>query len=759
MLPGVTTLGEPLTRPMGPRTAKALEAAFGMQTVGDLLRHYPRRYYTRGELTDLSSLREGDHVTVLARVDRVSTHPMPGRGGASRGEVVITDDRAKLLLTFFFRSAKSQWTIKRLVPGTLGMFAGTVSNFRGRLQLVHPEYEMLPGAPPNADLTPELAAEFATEMIPVYPASAKASSWVITRAVRTVLDPLDVGEDPIPAEIRERRGLIGRAEAIRAIHRPLDPDDLKRARYRLKWDEAFMLQSALAQRRLAAAAMPAMPRPRVEGGIADEFDARLPFALTAGQVAVGETITADLACAYPMHRLLQGEVGSGKTVIAIRAMLQVVDAGGQAALLAPTEVLAQQHYRSITGMLGPLAGGGQLGAAEHATGVTLLTGSVGAAARRAVLADVFTGDAGIVIGTHALLEEQVQFADLGLVVIDEQHRFGVEQRDALRAKAAGNRPHVLVMTATPIPRTVAMTVYGDLETSTLTELPAGRSAIATHVVPAADKPHFLERAWERVREEVAQGRQAYVVCPRVGDSSPGADDEDADDLGPDAPDDDFGHVDMTGGVPRGVVGTRRQPLSVLDVAGTLAAGPLAGLRLAILHGRLHPDEKDQVMRDFAAGEINVLVATTVIEVGVDVPNATAMVIMDAERFGVSQLHQLRGRVGRGTAPGLCLLVTEAPPDSPQRERLTAVAATLDGFQLSRLDLEQRREGDVLGAAQAGRHSSLRLLRLLPDEDLIGQAREDATELVAADPHLTAHPALRTAIDELFGVQAEYLDKT
>jgi ATP-dependent DNA helicase RecG len=364
-----------------------------------------------------------------------------------------------------------------------------------------------------------------------------------------------------------------------------------------------------------------------------------------------------------------------------------------------------------------------------------------------------------VIGTHALLEEQVQFADLGLVVIDEQHRFGVEQRDALRAKAAGNRPHVLVMTATPIPRTVAMTVYGDLETSTLTELPAGRSAIATHVVPAADKPHFLERAWERVREEVAQGRQAYVVCPRVGDSSPGADDEDADDLGPDAPDDDFGHVDMTGGVPRGVVGTRRQPLSVLDVAGTLAAGPLAGLRLAILHGRLHPDEKDQVMRDFAAGEINVLVATTVIEVGVDVPNATAMVIMDAERFGVSQLHQLRGRVGRGTAPGLCLLVTEAPPDSPQRERLTAVAATLDGFQLSRLDLEQRREGDVLGAAQAGRHSSLRLLRLLPDEDLIGQAREDATELVAADPHLTAHPALRTAIDELFGVQAEYLDKT
>ena len=757
MLPGVTTLGEPLNKALGARTAKALEAAFGLQTVGDLLRHYPRRYYTRGELTDLSSLREGDHVTVLARVDHVSTHPMPQRGGAVRGEVVITDDRAKLVLTFFFKGRGGQYVLRQLVPGTLGMFAGTVSSFRGRLQLVHPEYEMLPGAPPNADLTPELAAEFATEMIPVYPASAKASSWTIARSVKAVLDPLDAGEDPIPAEVRERHGLAGRAEAIRAIHKPLDRADEKRAKRRLKWDEAFMLQAALAQRRLAAAAMPAMPRPRVEGGIADEFDTRLPFSLTDGQVAVGETIAADLACAYPMHRLLQGEVGSGKTVIAIRAMLQVVDAGGQAALLAPTEVLAQQHYRSISAMLGPLAQGGQLGAAEHATSVTLLTGSTGAAARRAVLADVFTGDAGIVIGTHALLEAQVQFADLGLVVIDEQHRFGVEQRDALRGKAAGNRPHVLVMTATPIPRTVAMTVYGDLETSTLTELPAGRSAIATHVVPAADKPHFLERAWERVREEVGQGRQAYVVCPRVGDSSGGADDAGSDDLEPD--DDDFGVVDMEGGVPRGVVGGRRQPLSVLDVAGTLSAGPLAGLRLGILHGRLHPDEKDRVMREFASGEINVLVATTVIEVGVDVPNATAMVIMDAERFGVSQLHQLRGRVGRGAHPGLCLLVTEAPPASPQRERLDAVAATLDGFQLSRLDLEQRREGDVLGAAQAGRHSSLRLLQLLHDEDLIGQAREDATELVTADPQLAGHPALRSAIDELFGVQAEYLDKT
>jgi ATP-dependent DNA helicase RecG len=759
MLPGVTTLREPLTRALGPRTGKLLET-LDLRTAGDLLRHYPRRYYTRGELTDLSSLREGDHVTVLARVDHVGFHTMRNRNFRTRGEVIITDDRARLVLTFFFRATWAEQSFrKQLVPGMVGMFAGTVSSYKGRLQLVHPEYELLPGAPPNADLTPELAAEFATELIPVYPATAKVSSWAIGKSVQTILATLDAGPDPLPGGLIERYGLYGRAEAIRAIHRPLDWADQKRAVLRLKWDEAFMLQAALAQRRMAAAALPAMPRPPVQDGIAAEFDAGLPFTLTAGQVAVGETISTDLACAYPMHRLLQGEVGSGKTVIAIRAMLQVVDAGGQAALLAPTEVLAQQHYRSVTDMLGPLAQRGQLGAADHATGVVLLTGSVGAAARRSALSDVFTGDAGIVIGTHALLEEQVQFADLGLVVIDEQHRFGVEQRDALRAKAADNRPHVLVMTATPIPRTVAMTVYGDLETSTLSELPAGRSAIATHVVPAADKPHFLERAWARVKEEVKAGGQAYVVCPRIGDGP-----EDADEAGY-ADEDDFASlepttVDLSHGVPRSITNVgRRQPLSVLDVAATLDAGPLAGLRLGILHGRLHPEEKDRVMRAFSAGEIDVLVATTVIEVGVDVPNATVMVIMDAERFGVSQLHQLRGRVGRGTAPGLCLLVTEALPGSPSRDRLDAVAATLDGFQLSRLDLEQRREGDVLGAAQAGRRSSLRLLQLLKDEDLIGQARTEATEVVAADPDLSRHPALRDAIEDLLGVQADYLDKT
>jgi ATP-dependent DNA helicase RecG len=677
----------------------------------------------------------------------------PGRGPfKQRLEVIVTDGTGKLQLTFF---AGVGFHAKQLHQGALALFAGTVSSFRGRRQLVHPEYELLPVSSADERLTTELAEEFARELIPVYPASAKLTSWTISRHIDTVLETLDAGADPLPAEVRARHDLWPRELAIRAIHRPTDRADIRQATKRLKWDEAFTMQAALAQRRHAAAAMPAVPRPPVEDGIAAAFDRRLPFTLTDGQRSVGEVITHDLSCAYPMNRLLQGEVGSGKTVVAVRAMLQVVDAGGQAALLAPTEVLAQQHYRSITALLGSLGAAGelsagQLGAGEQETRVALLTGSTGVRARRSALSDVFTGDAGILIGTHALLEDQVQFADLGLVVIDEQHRFGVEQRDALREKAAGSRPHVLVMTATPIPRTVAMTVFGDLEVSTLSELPAGRSPIATHVVPVLERPHYLDRAWERVREEVAAGRQAYVVCPRIGDADDDGDGADTPEPGPEP--------DADGGTAEGQE-ARRPPLAVLEVAPELAEGPLSGLRVGIMHGRLVPDEKDRVMSAFAAGEVDVLVSTTVIEVGVDVANATVMVIMDAERFGVSQLHQLRGRVGRGRDAGLCLLVTEAPPASPARERLDAVAATGDGFQLSRLDLQQRREGDVLGSAQAGRRSSLKLLRLLADEDLIATAREEAATLVADDPKLTAHLALKEAIDDFLGDRrAEFLDK-
>src|SRR5580698_5943386 len=693
MLGHVTTLRDPLAQVLGKKASDTFEKVFGLRTVGDLLRHYPRRYYTRGELTPLDSLSEGDHVTVLARV---------------------------------------------AMSSVIG------ANIPGQRPLVHPEYELLPVSSDDERLTTELAEEFASELIPVYPATAKLTSWTISRHIDTVLENLDAGEDPLPAEVRARHDLWPRELAIRAIHRPTDRADVRQATKRLKWDEAFTMQAALAQRRHAAAAMPAVPRPAIEDGIAAAFDQRLPFTLTAGQRSVGDVIAHDLACAYPMNRLLQGEVGSGKTVVAVRAMLQVVDAGGQAALLAPTEVLAQQHYRSITALLGPLAQAGQLGGGDKATRVALLTGSTGVRARRSALTDAFTGDAGILIGTHALLEDRVQFADLGLVVIDEQHRFGVEQRDALRDKAVGSRPHVLVMTATPIPRTVAMTVFGDLEVSTLAELPAGRSPIATHVVPAAERPRYLDRAWQRVREEIAAGRQAYVVCPRIGDEAP--DEAAGDDGGIAADDADADFI------------ARRPPPAVLEVAPALEGGPLAGLRLGILHGRLNPDEKDRVMTAFAAGEIDVLVATTVIEVGVDVPNATAMVVMDAERFGVSQLHQLRGRVGRGVAAGLCLLVTDAPEDSPSRERLDAVAATSDGFRLSRLDLEQRREGDVLGATQAGRRSSLKMLRLLADEELIAFARQEASAVVEADPQLAGHPALREAIDDLLGPQrVEFLD--
>ena len=740
----MASLDEPLRGVVGGKAAARAEKAFGLRTTGDLLRHYPRRYVRRGELTDLASLRDGEDVTVFAQVAKVTSRRMKARRGRLL-EVTVTDGSARLALTFF---NKVEYWERQLSPGRHGMFAGRVSTFAGKRQLAHPEFKLL-----GADEA-DKAAEYAAELIPVYPATRDFSSWDIEKCVRVVLDTLGEVDDPLPEAVRERHGLDGLTTALLGVHRPTDLAEADRARTRLKWDEALMLQAVLAQRRRAAAALPATARPARAGGLLDAFDARLPFSLTGGQRDAGGIIAADLARTHPMHRLLQGEVGSGKTVIAVRAMLQVIDAGGQAALLAPTEVLAQQHYRSITELLGPFGQAGRLDGADQATRVALLTGSQGAAARREALLDAASGAAGIVVGTHALLTEHVQFADLGMVVIDEQHRFGVEQRDALREKARGTRPHVLVMTATPIPRTVAMTVYGDLDTSTLTELPAGRSPIATHVVPAAEKPRFLARAWERIREEVAAGRQAYVVCPRIGgedDGGPGDATDGPATADTDGPESFLDEED---------VGPRRPPLAVLDLAPALAEGPLAGLRLRVLHGRLPAEEKDAAMRAFADGLADVLVATTVVEVGVDVPNATAMVVMDADRFGVSQLHQLRGRVGRGSEPGLCLLVTETPEGTKARDRLDAVAATLDGFRLARLDLEQRREGDVLGAAQAGRKRSLKLLTLLSDEALIGQAREEAAALVDADPELASQPALAAAIGSLLDEeQAEFLEKT
>ncbi|MGQ0574008.1 MAG: ATP-dependent DNA helicase RecG [Pseudonocardia sp.] len=727
-------LDSPVAPLVGAKAAKALAAQLEITTVGELVRHYPRRYVGQGSLTELGGLAVGEDVTVVAQVERAELRKMRNRPG-SLLSVTIRDSRGGSIDCTFFNGHKLK---SLLLPGVRALFAGRVGTFgHGRhrkLQLTHPQFEPL-GA--DEDERPFLA---------VYPATSGIRSWEIGRCVRQVLDVLDAGgrvevTDPLPAGLRDAERLPELGLALRRIHLPETAADHEAARRRLVWDEAMGVQLALALRRRAAAARPAPACPPRLGGLAAAFDAARPFALTAGQLAVGAEVAADLAVEHPMNRLVQGDVGAGKTVVALRAMLQVVDAGRQAALLAPTEVLAAQHARSLRALLGPLGCAGELwslehGAVEHATSVTLLTGSLGAAARRHALLDAQSGAAGIVVGTHALIQERVGFADLGLLVVDEQHRFGVEQRDALRGRGE-LAPHVLVMTATPIPRTVAMTVYGDLEVSALHGLPGGRSPIATSVVPVGEKPAWLERVWARVREEVEAGHQVYVVCPRVGGT-----DADEDARGPDGEDE------------------QRPPLAVLDVAPGLREGPLAGLRLEILHGKLPPDDKDATMRAFEAGEIDVLVATTVVEVGVDVPNATAMVIMDAHRFGLSQLHQLRGRVGRGAAAGVCLLVTDMPPGTPARERLDAVAATTDGFELARLDLELRREGDVLGAVQSGRRSTLRLLSLRHHEPIIVAARQYAGEIVAADPDLRAHPGLAALVGETISDDAaDYLAKS
>jgi ATP-dependent DNA helicase RecG len=737
----MTTLEARLEGVLGRKTGKALESSLGLSTVGDLLRHYPRRYAERGELTAIAGLEIDEHATVLAQVDRVSKRSMKSRRGTIV-EARITDGQRSLVCTFF----NQPWRERELVPGRQGLFAGKVTAYRRQLQLAHPEYQLFTGESTDGQAAAE---EFAAALIPVYPSAQGLPSWSIARCVRQVLDTWDGTDDPLPAQMREEAGLTDLESALRRIHQPQSREDVEAAQERLKWDEALAVQLSLAQLRETEQAHPAPACPPREDGVRAAFDQRLPFELTAGQQEVGEHLAADLAKQRPMNRLVQGEVGSGKTLVALRAMLQVVDAGRQAAMLAPTEVLAAQHARSLQELLGDLGNAGELGADERATRVALLTGSMPTAQRRKAVLEAASGEAGVVVGTHALIQDRVSFADLGMVVVDEQHRFGVEQRDALRARGGEVSPHVLVMTATPIPRTVAMTVYGDLETSALRELPRGRSPISTSVVPVAEKPAWLDRAWQRVREEVEAGHQVYVVCPRIGDDEGSKGAQAGPEDGEEPPDDGDGKG-----------GQQRQPVSVLEMVERLRGGPLADLRVAALHGRLPSDEKDEVMRGFAAGEVDVLVATTVVEVGVDVPNATAMVIMDADRFGVSQLHQLRGRVGRGSAPGLCLLVSEAVGGTTTRERLDAVASTTDGFELARLDLELRREGDVLGASQSGRRSGLKMLSLLRDEDVIAEARRRAEQVVAADPQLGDHPGLAAMVSEVVDSErAGYLEKS
>ncbi|MFF9562821.1 ATP-dependent DNA helicase RecG [Leifsonia sp. NPDC014704] len=713
---GTVGLDTRLTGVLGGRTASAFEKAFGMRTVADLLSHFPRRYAKRGELTALANLPLDENVTIIAEVLRVQERPMRARRGSIL-EVKISDGEGILTLTFFNQA----WRSRELLPGVRGIFAGKVSAYRGALQLAHPDYELFEPDAENAVIPGSTAAkEWAQTPIPIYPATGTVASWQVQKAVALALDALGPVPDPVPDAIVAERGLVPYRDALEGIHRPQKDAQWQRARDTLRFQEAFVLQAALLQQRAASREAAATPRVPVPGGLLERFDAALPFSLTGDQDVVGGEIARDLAGTAAMHRLVQGEVGSGKTLVALRAMLAVADSGGQSALLAPTEVLAAQHLRSIAAMLGP-----DLSAQLMPT---LLTGQLSTAERKRALLRTVSGQARIVVGTHALLGDAVTFFDLGLVVVDEQHRFGVEQREALRAKG-GTPPHVLVLTATPIPRTVAMTVFGDLDVSTIAQLPAGRQGIESFVVPLADRPGWERRIWERASEEIAKGRQVFVVCPAISGKDA---EDDGEEPEPEEPEGD-------GAPPRPIA-------NVEAVAAQVRADPLfAGSRIGVLHGRLPSDEKDEVMRAFAGGDIDLLIATTVIEVGVNVPNASAMVVMDADRFGVSQLHQLRGRVGRGDIPGLCLLVTSAEQGSLARERVEAVAATLDGFELANIDLELRREGDVLGSRQSGGRSSLRLLRVATDGELISEARVAAEETLEADPSLVAHPALAAAL--------------
>ncbi|RLK49368.1 ATP-dependent DNA helicase RecG [Microbacterium telephonicum] len=700
---------------VGAKIAGQLQRAFGMATVGDLLDHYPRRYARRGELTPIATLPIGEEVTVVAEVRSATMRQMKGRRGQIV-EVVIGDGLGTATLTFF----NQKWRLDELVPGRQGIFSGKVGQYKGVQQFAHPAYELFDDDAATALLNAQAQQRIP---IPIYPATASVPSWQVRKAVELVLPSLGDVPDPLPEDLRAADGLLDARTALMRMHAPQEFSEIDAARRTLRMHEAFVLQAALLQQRGVVQRLDATPRPA--GDLLARFDASLPFARTADQVAVGDVVAADLVGTGPMNRLVQGEVGSGKTLVALRAMLQVAQSGGQSALIAPTEVLAAQHVRSIARMLGP-----QL-APELMP--TLLTGQLPAAERRKAALRAAAGQALIVVGTHALLSESTTFADLGLVVVDEQHRFGVEQRETLRAK--GTAPHVLVLTATPIPRTVAMTVFGDLDVSTIRTLPEGRAGISTFVAPLSEKPAWFARVWDRVAEEVALGRQAFVVCPAIDAAQESARD-------PDAPE----------AVP-GAEAPTKVRWGVVQAADMLSRHPaFEDLTVEILHGRMGGEQKDAVMQSFARGEIDVLVATTVIEVGVDVPNASTIVVLEADRFGVSQLHQLRGRVGRGSVPGLCLLVTEADPGSPARSRVDAVASTTDGFLLAEVDLELRGEGDVLGDMQSGAKSSLRLLRVVTDADLITHARAAAARVFEDDPTLERHPGLVAAIARRVGEQ-------
>ncbi|GAA1811966.1 ATP-dependent DNA helicase RecG [Nesterenkonia flava] len=709
----------PLDRMLGGKTAATLAEQLDIRTVAELLDHYPRRYVNAGQLSSFEELVEGEHVTFIAEVVSTSERRMQSRRGFIV-EVTVKDLFDERLSLAFFMGYEAR---SKLHTGVRAMFHGKVTTYRSSFTLNNPIFSVLATADGTVAPSDSISSLLAERQgpIPLYPGRAKLSSWDIAACIDVVLDYLlprpaepSTWPDPVPQDVLNAENMVDLLTAYRLIHRPGHPDDPEVGFRRLRFTEAFLLQATLAQQRKQVAQRHARAYPRRPHGRVSAFDEQLPYQLTEGQSLAGEVLSQALNSTAPMNRLLQGEVGSGKTLVALRAMLQVVDNGGQAVLIAPTEVLAAQHERSLRRALGPLADETRTGLLaqddEAPLRVRLFTGSLPAAARRQVLLEIASGQADVVVGTHALLGETVQFAELGLIVVDEQHRFGVEQRNALRERFE-TTPHTLVMSATPIPRSVAMTVFGDLEMTVLEGMPAGRSPIATHVVPMSRGPRYIARVWERIAEEAAAGRQTYVVCPSIEPSS-----------------------DSTA------------TASVTDMDQRFGQIPeLAGLRRGVLHGQLSTEEKEVVMGAFERGELDVLLATTVIEVGVDVPNATLMVILDADSFGVSTLHQLRGRIGRGkTQKNQCLLVTRQPEDHPSVERLQQVAATQDGMALARLDLQRRREGDVLGSAQAGRSTRLKLLQVIRDEELITDAAEHVARLSAEDPEWSRWPQLSAA---------------
>jgi len=667
---------------LGEKTAKAFARQLDVKTTDELLQHYPRRYLKRGELTRIADLPVGEIATVVGEIVSVSARYIKGRGGHIL-EATISDGTSLLSLAFFGQA----WRKDELTKGRRGFFSGKVGLFSGKLQLAHPDYELFD------EISDAEAKAWAELPIPVYPATSTLPSWRIEKAIRQVLGQSEIKE-VIPKEILDKEKLIGLSQAIQKIHQPTKDTDYVQAIESLKFHEALLLQLGLIQKRNSYAGDAAAVLDDVSRAL--EFEKHLDFSFTDSQLRVNSEIEQDLASGKPMHRLLQGEVGSGKTVVALRAVMLAVAKNQQSVLLAPTEVLAEQHFQSITKILGPEL--------SRELGVRLVTGSLSAAERKKSLLDLASGKCLLAIGTHALFAEKIQFAELSLVVIDEQHRFGVMQREAIKEKGK-KTPHVLTMTATPIPRTIAITAFGDLDVSTLRELPKGRKPIETFVVPV-ENAALVSRVWQRVSEEVSKGRQAFVVCPRID----GKEYED--------------NLQELGKVPAA---------AATEVFASLQKNPaLSGLRIGLMHGRLSSEEKQSVMASFAAGETDVLVATTVIEVGVNVPNATTMVVLDADRFGISQLHQLRGRVGRGNESGICLLVSASEDGSLASQRLSALAQTTDGFKLSELDLELRGEGDVLGENQAGTKSQLRLLKVTKDAKLLERSRLLAKEILQRD---------------------------